>query len=256
MVFRMKECEIFSNLRVPCGSEVVVRVDGRKFSNLSAELELEKPYDQDFTNLMCEVCSEFFKEFAPKFIYTFSDEINILLSDIPFNGRIEKLNSVFAGFISASFQKNLLKIEKFKEIIDEHDIKPVSFDSRIIPLALEGTIDYFKNRQSESWRNCINGYSYWKLRENHDKTSAVEILNKKKSSELHDLLFENGLNISEVPIWQRRGIGIYRTANEVEGYNPVENKRVKTMRYLPMVDRELPIINREFFENRIFYWYP
>lgn len=252
----MKECEIFSNLRVPCGSEVVVRVDGRKFSKLSAELELEKPYDKDFNYLMCDVCSEFFKEFAPKFIYTFSDEINILMADIPFNGRIEKLNSVFAGFISASFQKNLYKIKKFRDITENEDTKPVSFDSRIVPLSVEGTIDYFNNRQNESWRNCINGYSYWKLREKYDKSCSVEILNNKKSNELHDLLFENGLNISEVPNWQRRGIGIYRTSKEVEGFNRVENRNVKTIRHVPLIDRELPILNSEFFESRIFCWYP
>lgn len=251
----MKECEIFSSLRVPCGSEVVVRVDGRKFSKLSTELGLKKPYDNDFTNLMCEVSREFFKEFAPKFIYTFSDEINILLADVPFNGRVEKINSVFAGFISASFQKNLMNIEKFRNITEKQDTRPVSFDSRIIPLSKDGTITYFKNRQSEAWSNCINGYSYWKLREKYDKSRCVEILNKKKSSELHDLLFENGLNISEVPSWQRRGIGIYRTSTQVEGYNPLEEKSVKTTRHLPRMDHELPILNREFFENKIFCWY-
>ena len=105
----MKDCEIFSNLRVPCGSEIVIRADGRKFSKLSDSLNLERPYDEDFTNLLCEVCSDFFREFSPKFIYTFSDEINILLSDIPFKGRIEKLNSVFASFIAGSFMKHLFK---------------------------------------------------------------------------------------------------------------------------------------------------
>jgi len=252
----MKECEIFSSLRVPCGSEIVVRVDGRKFSKLSNELELKKPYDSDFTDLMSEVCREFFREFAPKFIYTFSDEINILLADIPFNGRIEKLNSVFAGFISASFQKNLMKIKKFQNLTEKHDNKPVSFDSRIIPLSKDGTITYFKNRQNEAWSNCINGYSYWKLREKYDKSRSVEILNKKKSSELHDLLFENGLNISEVPCWQRRGIGIYRTSTQVEGYNPQKDKKVITTRHLPLIDHELPFFNREFFENKIFCCYP
>jgi tRNA(His) guanylyltransferase len=246
----MKDCEIFSNLRVPCGSEIVVRADGRKFSKLSTKLKLDKPYDLDFTKLLCEVCSDFFNEFSPKFIYTFSDEINILLSDIPFNGRIEKLNSVFASFISGSFMKNLIKYENFFKVLEEDDLKPVSFDSRIIPVSDKGAVEYFKNRQNEAWRNCLNGYSYWKLRENYDKVRAVEILNKKKSNELHNLLFENGLNINDVPAWQRRGIGFYKTKIEVNGYNPLKNASVRSNRFRLDIDYKLPLINKEFFNNK------
>ena len=154
---------------------------------------------------------DFFVEFSPKLIFTFSDEINILLSEIPFNGRIEKLDSVFASFIAGSFTKNISKYFKIILIkLDYSDLKPISFDSRVIPLSDQGVIEYFKNRQNEAWRNCLNGYSYWKLREEYGKSQAVEILNKKKSSELHEILFERGLNMSEVPQWQRRGIGLYK----------------------------------------------
>jgi tRNA(His) 5'-end guanylyltransferase len=105
----MKECEIFSDLKVPCGSKIIIRTDGRNFSRLSRELELERPYDPHFAKLMLDVCSDFFMEFSPKLIFTFSDEINILLSELPFKGRLEKLNSVFASFIAGSFTKNLIK---------------------------------------------------------------------------------------------------------------------------------------------------
>ena len=205
----MKECEIFSNLRVPCGSKIVIRADGRNFSNLSSDLKLEKPYDPHFANLMVDVCNDFFMEFSPQFIFTFSDEINILLSEVPFNGRVEKLVSVFASFMSGSFTKNLIKY--FKDYPTcEQNFKPISFDSRVIPLSGQGVIEYFKNRQNEAWRNCLNGYSYWKLRKEFSKSHTVEILNKKNSSALHEILFERGVNMSELPLWQRRGIGIYK----------------------------------------------
>ena len=41
----MKECEIFSNLKVPCGSNIIVRMDGRGFSKLSRKIGFKKPYD-------------------------------------------------------------------------------------------------------------------------------------------------------------------------------------------------------------------
>ncbi len=248
---KMKECEIFSVQKVPCGSKIVIRTDGRNFSGLSKVLELERPYDEHFANLMLDVCSDFFKEFSPQFIFTFSDEINILLSEVPFNGRIEKLDSVFASFIAGSFTKNMVKYSNIFDKIDLEDLKPVSFDSRIIPLYGNGVIEYFKNRQDEAWRNCLNGYSYWKLREEYDKLQAVEVLNKKKSSELHEILFERGLNLSEVPAWQRRGIGLYKKFVPIIGYNPINNEKVISSRLRIYTDWELPLLNEDFFKSKL-----
>ena len=244
----MKDCEIFSDLKVPSGSKIVMRADGRNFSSLSNVIDLERPYDEHFANLMIDVCSDFFKEFSPKFILTFSDEINILLSEVPFKGRVEKLDSVIASFISGSFTKNLIKNSNISYKIDLKYLKPVSFDSRVIPLYGNGIIDYFKNRQDEAWRNCLNGYSYWKLREEYDKLQTVEILNQKKSSELHEILFDRGLNLAEVPAWQRRGIGLYKKTIPINGYNPLNNEKVISNRLKVYADCELPLINEDFFK--------
>ena len=244
----MKDCEIFSNLKVPCGSKIIIRADGRNFSGLSNILKLERPYDELFANLMIDVCSDFFVEFSPKLIFTFSDEINILLSEIPFNGRVEKLDSVFASFISGSFTKNIIKYLNYFNI-DSSNLKPISFDSRVIPLSDLGVIDYFKNRQNETWRNCLNGYSYWKLRREYGKSRAVEILNKKKSSELHEILFERGLNMSEVPQWQRRGIGLYKKEIKIDGYNPINKENVTSNRSRIYTNWELPLFDNEFFNK-------
>jgi tRNA(His) 5'-end guanylyltransferase len=244
----MKNCEIYSDLKVPCGSKILIRADGRNFSKLSQDLDLERPYDPHFAKLMVDVCSDFFMEFNPQFIFTFSDEINILLSEIPFNGRVEKLNSVFASFITGSFTNNLMKYSKQFDL-DQWNFKPISFDSRVIPLYGKGVIEYFKNRQNEAWRNCLNGYSYWKLREEYDKSSSVEILNKKKSSELHEILFKRGLNMAEIPAWQRKGIGIYKRSHEITGHNPLTDEKVKSKRLRLYTDCDLPLFNIEFFKT-------
>lgn len=235
----MKECEIFSTLKIPCGSKIVARIDGRKFSRLSHDLELKKPFDENFVKIMVETAVDFFKEFSPCFIYTFSDEINVLLSDIPFAGRIEKLNSVFASFIAGSFTKNVLN----KEIPIS---SPISFDSRIIPLSSQLIVEYFKERQAEAWRNCINGYAYWTLRKEYNKKETIYILKNKKSGSLHDILFERGINLAELPSWQRRGIGIYKKDVKIEGYNPIANKKVQSVRKRIYVDSDLPLFDEKF----------
>lgn len=240
----MKECEIFSSLKVPCGSKIIIRIDGRKFSKLSNDLRFEKPYDEKFKEIMISTSKDFFKEFSPAFIYTFSDEINIFLSEVPFAGRIEKLNSVFASFIAGSFSKNIIKLNKSIK-------KPISFDSRVIPLSEEGIIKYFKERQDEAWRNCINGYAYWTLREEYTKKEAMKILDKKKSNMLHDILFKRGTNLAELPSWQRRGIGIYKKDIIIEGYNPITKKNVESSRKKIFVDEDLPIFDSQFFNTTI-----
>lgn len=239
----MKECEIYTNLKVPCSSKVVVRADGRNFQRLAQELDLKKPYDETFAKLMASVGTDVFQEFSPVMVYIFSDEINILLGEIPFAGRVEKIDSVFAGFISSSFTQKLILNNQDPDLLPE----PLSFDSRIIPLSSEMVVKYFQERQSEAWRNCLNGYAYWTLRKEHSYQKAVQILRKQKSKDLHDLLFSRGININEAPAWQRRGLGIYRRDVEIQGYNPLEESKVVSIRQRVFVDWELPLFDSKFF---------
>ena len=91
----MKELEIYSNLKISKSNPIIIRLDGRNFHSLSNDLNFIKPYDPRFAKAMSGVCTDIFKEFSPRFIYSFSDEISILLNELPFNGRVEKIDSVF-----------------------------------------------------------------------------------------------------------------------------------------------------------------
>jgi tRNA(His) 5'-end guanylyltransferase len=254
----MKECEIFSQLKVPCGSKILLRLDGRGFYKLSQQICLKKPYDSAFVEAMVNTGIELFQEFSPSFIYTFSDEFNILLSDIPFSGRIEKLNSVFASFTANSFFSNILKSTLMeKESYNNKGqvenifqfIKTISFDCRVIPLSVKMVPDYFKGRQDEAWRNCLNGYAYWTLRKKMDKKKAMNVLSGLKSNQIHDLLFEEDIQMGEIPAWQRRGIGIYKIDEKVNGYNPVRGKKVKSSRKRIFSDCNLPRFEVDFFQK-------
>lgn len=274
----MKNCEIFSHLKVPCGSKIILRLDGRGFYKLSKQIGLKKPYDSLFVNSMVSTATEIFKEFSPSLIYTFSDEFNIMLSDIPFSGRIEKLDSVFASFTANSFYSNLIKNlmnfeyqneknikyinsdnqekenkscwneKKFLEFFES--LKTISFDCRIIPLSSEMVLEYFKGRQDEAWRNCLNGYAYWTLRNEMSKKDAMNMLEGLKADKIHDILFERGINIAEVPSWQRRGVALYKTDKKINGYNPLLKKVTESSRKVINVDWDIPLFNKEFFKSR------
>ena len=237
----MKEYEVYSDLRVPVNSKIIIRLDGRSFHSFAQKMELEKPYDDNFYNVMMEVCKELFEEFSPLFIYTFSDEINILLDNVPFKGRFEKINSVIASFASSSFTLNYNK--EFS--------KPVAFDSRIIPINNSDIYEYFKWRQDEAWRNCVNGYGIHFLKSKYSSSQANEKINGLNLSDIHDLLFENGINLNDIDIWKKRGIGVYRKNKEVIGFNKKESKEQISYRSFIYVDYNLPIFSKGFF-NELF----
>ena len=237
----MKEYEVYSSLKVPKNSKIIVRLDGRSFHQLSKDLNLNKPYDEDFCKVMSDVCTGLFKEFSPLFVYTFSDEISLLFDHIPFDGRVEKINSVIASFAASSFAMNYGA--EFK--------KPPAFDSRIIPISDEDILKYFKWRQDEAWRNCINGYGIHFLKSKYSSDEANEKINGLGLSDIHELLFQNGINLNDVETWKKRGIGVYRKNKEVIGFNKKKSKEQTSYRSFVHVDCNLPIFSKEFF-NELF----
>jgi len=238
----MREHEVYSKLRAPPSSRMILRLDGRGFHRLTESLDFDRPYDEAFRDLMIRTCLDLMDEFSPSLIYTFSDEINVLLDSVPFAGRVEKLDSVFSGFASSSFTRGALEA-------GFSPVKPVSFDCRVIPISSDIVPEYFRSRQDESWRNCLNSYAYWTLRREVGARRAAERLRGLKSDSLHDLLFERGVNISRVPAWQRRGVGVYRVPHRVRGYNPLRDEEVSAVRMRVKVDLELPLFTDEFFEG-------
>ena len=237
----MKEYEIYSDLRVPVNSKIIIRLDGRSFHSFAQNMELSKPYDDDFYKVMVEVSKELFEEFSPLFVYTFSDEISILMDRIPFNGRVEKIDSVMASFASSSFTLNY----------DRQFPKAVAFDSRVIPMTNDKVYDYFKWRQDEAWRNCVNGYGIHFLKSKYPANEANEKINGLGLSDIHELLFQNDINLNDVDIWKKRGIGVYRKNKEVIGFNKKESKEQISYRSFVHVDYSLPIFSKGFF-NELF----
>ena len=237
---KLKRYEQFSQMRIIPDMPLILRVDGRSFSNYTKRLKLEKPFDERLRNIFIEVSKDLMNEFNPEYIYTFSDEINILFSNIPFEGRIEKIDSVLASFVSSSFMKHLL-LNKDDFNVDMEDLKPVSFDCRIIQIP-EDTKKYFKYRQDEAWRNCLNSYAQSVLNKNNSPQKTAKKLFKLNKSQINDLLFDNGININDVPLWQKRGLSVYKISEEKEGMNPKNNKKNISITSKIYIDLEMKLI--------------
>lgn len=235
----MKEYEVYSSLRVPKNSKIIMRLDGRSFHTLARDLDLIRPYDENFYKVMSQVCMDLFKEFSPLFVYTFSDEISLIFDKVPFDGRLEKINSVVAGFTSSSFALNYNC--EFK--------KPPAFDSRVIPVSDDDVLKYFRWRQDECWRNCVNSHGISFLKSKYSNSQANDKINGMNLSDIHELLFENGINLNDVETYKKRGIGVYRQNKKIVGFNKKENMNQTSYRTHVFADWELPIFNEEFFRD-------
>lgn len=200
------ENEIFSKTCIPPETPFFLRLDGWKFKKLSETIKAEKPFDHEFAKCFVSSGKTLFKEgFNPALIYIASDEINILFLDsAPFRRRIEKVNSVPASLISSAFTLCLQKRFEKENV--------AAFDSRIVMVSSDKKIiEYLAWRQTNAWRNHNNAYAYWILRKMGYAPSEIsKKLKGLKTEELHQLMFKHGINLAKTPLWQKRGILLYK----------------------------------------------
>ena len=228
----MEDREIFSNLTtIP---PVFVRLDGRAFHGLTRKLGFARPFDDRFSTAMEEVCRLLVGEsgLSPVFAYTFSDEISLYFRDLPFSGRVEKIDSVAASYAASALTLALGLHE------------PLAFDARIVLATPEAAIEYMTGRQDEAWRNHINAYCQQALiSEGMDGTDAARSLKGLPAPELHEMMHKRGTNLAKTPAWQRRGILVCKKEITKEGYNPLTKEAVTVQRSTVAADRDLPLFS-------------
>ena len=226
----MENREIFSTITAL--PPVFVRLDGRAFHHLAENLRLKKPFDGRFSDAMVQVCVALIADsgLCPELAYTFSDEISLYFTRLPFNGRVEKIDSVAASYAASALSTFLAG----KSL--------VSFDARVIPATREYAVEYLANRQNEAWRNHINGYCQQALiEEGMSAKKAAARLKGIPAKELHEMMHKRGTNLAMTPAWQRRGILVCKKITEKEGFNPITQEHVVAERSAVTVERDLPL---------------
>lgn len=215
------------------GMFIVARLDGRSFTRLTREIcKFEAPFDAKFRDLMVATTMHIMDcGFKVVFGYTESDEISLLFSpeSAAFSNKVRKINSILAGEASGFFSLELGK--------------SVCFDCRVVPLPnVELVKDYFLWRQEDANRNALNAWCYWTLRrEGKSKQEVTCCLSGKSVAFKNEILFERGINYNDTPLWQKRGIGVYRTTYSRTGFNPITQETVQVKRNKFKVDFELPL---------------
>ena len=96
---------------------------------------------------------------------------------------MEKIDSLIAGFLSSAVSLDLAR--------------PVSMDCRTIPLCKDEIEVYLAERQDETWRNHLFSYGFYMLvEEGLSKTEAMERLRGMKEPEIHEVVYQKGINLA------------------------------------------------------------
>jgi len=239
----MRRFETYNNIRVKSNCYFIVRLDGKRFSKLTTEMGLKKPFDYDFKIAIVKAIKKLMLESGSILGYTQSDEINILFDKTScfFNRRIEKINSVLSSMMTAFCMEQ----EFFK------NYNPL-FDCRILVAKTKREVfNIFTWRQNDCFRNCLNSYAYWHLRfSGKTKKEAENILkNRKIDSKQKMLVEEFNLDFGDIKDWEKYGIYILWEKYKKKGFNPLEKKEVLVdRRRFKEVSREFENVN-EFFKS-------
>ena len=230
---RMRVFETAHDYSVLPGVYMAARIDGRNFTRLTKEVhKFEAPYDGRFRDMMIETTAHLMNcGFRSLYGYTQSDEISVLFHPeiTTFDRKVRKYNSVLAGEASA----------KFSLLLGGH----ACFDCRISELpGIDFVVDYFRWRNEDAHRNALNGHCYWMLRkEGQTVGQATKALHRLSVAEKNELLWQRGVNFNELPLWQRRGVGLYWETYDKPAKNPLTGEDVTATRRRLKTDLELPM---------------
>ena len=232
----MRVFETAHDLCVLPGLYMVARMDGRSFTRLTKEVhQFEAPFDERFRDMMLATAEYLMTGcgFDVTYGYVQSDEISLLFApdENAFGRKLRKLHSVLAGEASAKFSLILRAV--------------AAFDCRISQLPVAGrVVDYFRWRNEDAHRNALNAHGYWLLRKQGKSVGeATAALAGLSVAAKNELLFQHGINFNDLPLWQKRGSGLYWEEYDRPAVNPMtgdpvvaRRRRVKRDLQLPMKD--------------------
>ncbi|WP_246073921.1 hypothetical protein [Hymenobacter jeollabukensis] len=103
-------------------------------------------------------------------------------------------------------------------------------------------VDYFRWRQEDAHRNSLNAHCYWLLRglgqpapAAHARVQGLSVGAK------NELLFQHGVNYNALPVWQKRGVGVYWATRLKDAFDPIRQQPVQVTRRALHADYELPL---------------
>lgn len=175
---RMKNYESITDSKLIPNLPVICRFDGRSFHKFCKGLE--KPFDHGLIEIFDQITLWLTKELKATVSYCQSDEITLVWTgenEMEFDGRIQKLTSIYASMCSVKFNSLI------EEYLPSKIGKLAFFDSRIfnVPSLVEVT-NCLIFRELDAVRNSIQALGQSKF--------SPKQLHKKNCDQIQEMLFQ------------------------------------------------------------------
>ena len=242
--------------RVAPGECAMIRLDGIAFSNFTGSME--KPYDTAMADAMLATAARLLDAFNPDFVYTQSDEITMVFGPdraIPYDGRLQKMASAYAGKATAFFKDEALMrfsggvselrqavegdsehladaVKAFLRLFDRTARSAPAFDGRAVSATREMAALFLVWREIDARRNAALGAGRAAFEQGQ--------LAGKKPGDIKDMLLDLGVDFyGQYPNHFRRGTFM--------------RKRKVEMRLTEAELERVPLKHREAKRNEVFH---
>lgn len=219
---RMKMYERENNMMIPKDHYYIVRLDGVSFSKFTKRFH--KPFDEIFVNAMkCTMC-DLVDKYKARTGYCHSDEITLIFDKCEdlqthiYNGKIQKITSIMAGYCSVRFNWNLNVLIRGNDTYDAEFINLIQryeqcFDARIISFAELGEVTNHLIWRSvhDCERNAINTYAH--------NIFGHKNIERKNCDVMKEMLLTADVDWTNVPLHIKHGLYCKKVMHEkvVEG---------------------------------------
>ena len=213
----MKEIEeVTTSTTLVPNIPVYARLDGRCFHTFCRGLD--KPFDKCFMELMRETTQYLHSKTGAVISYVQSDEISLGFltpTAMPFERRLFKLQSVFAGMASSYFCINGLTT-KLKEKIER---QCPHFDCRVCQMSLEDMTKMFLFRANDCLKNSVSMVAQANF--SHKRLQNANTNDRKRM-----LLEEKGIDYDRDFSEQYRYGSYFRKVSEMKRLTDEELERI------------------------------
>lgn len=221
---------------VKLSDAVVLRLDGRCFSTYTRGFD--RPYDMRIHESMVSTAADCVEHFSAATAYTQSDEISLIFaphtevgpSTVPFNGRVQKLVSVAAGYASARFNMHMMRHQfdparaeqaMLRERVERCE---AHFDARVFALPPAELVAYMRWRSvMDCKRNSISMLAQAHFPHSQlqgvDAESCVRMLAERK-----------GVRWEDTPSFFRHGTFVKKEDFEKAAFNPKTQEHTTALR--------------------------
>lgn len=256
---RMKQYEKQYEKVIPTSDEIIVRIDGHKFSKFTKGFN--KPFDEIFQLAMVETTKDLVERFQAYTGYTQSDEISLYIPKLDikdfvhiFGGRTQKIASLIAAYCTLRFNYHFETIandfyEKYIDVDIEKYKKKFNtgyFDARVFGVPnKEEVLNAFMFRARDCERNSKQQFA-------RSYCSHQELMNKNTDEQIEYCKQRTGMDWNVIPDNFKYGIFIKKLlySKKVNGINIERTKIIALVKDLTdFNDENLKFVTSKYLED-------